>query len=168
MRSNSREDTLHNRVIQAAALNGHAADDLVFLEQVPVVGGSILAPLIRVDEQLLRFCPAVAEGTVAETVKGIGDLVHQQAALRLTLEIPTTALDPMLLQPVFPEPERPLDQAALVGDTAVVAGSGHSEVGAELVVVAGVAKYPYLGGEDVGPETLAVGDALLSASLSVV
>lgn len=41
--------------VPPAVLGGHAADDLVLPQQVAVVGGPVLAALIRGEEQLLRF-----------------------------------------------------------------------------------------------------------------
>ena len=75
---------------------------------------------------------------LAAAVEGGGDLVHQLPVLRLGGEIPAAALDQLLLQPVFPVPVRTLNRAVLVGDTAVVAGRDHAEMGAELAVAAGV------------------------------
>ena len=66
------------------------------------------------------------------------DLRHQLPIVRLAGEIPAAALDQLLLQPPFPVPVRALDRAVLVGDTAVVAGGDHPQVGAELAVAAGV------------------------------
>jgi hypothetical protein len=43
---------------------GHAAADVMFPEQLAVVGGPILTALVRVDNQLFRFYPAVAQSPV--------------------------------------------------------------------------------------------------------
>lgn len=48
------EEALQHNIVQAAALDGHAADDLAIDAQIPVVGGAVLAALIRVDKQRLR------------------------------------------------------------------------------------------------------------------
>ena len=77
-------------------------------------------------------------GHLVAAVEGVGDLAHQPSVLRLSGEIPAAALDQLLLQPVFPVPVRALDGAVLVGDTAVVAGRDHPQVGAKFAVATGV------------------------------
>jgi hypothetical protein len=89
----------------------------------------------RLQVQPLDLEPA---GHLVAAVEGVGDVAHQLAVLRLSLEIPAAALDQLLLQPVFPVPVRPLDRAVLVGHAAVVAGGDHAQMGAELAVATGV------------------------------
>jgi len=86
-----------------------------------------MQPLDR--QRLLHAGPIVEVG---------GDLSHQLAVLGLGGEIPAAALDQLLLQPVFPVPVRALDGSVFVGDTAVVAGGDHPQMGAELAVATGV------------------------------
>ena len=58
------EEALHHGVVPAAALGGHAADDLLLPEQIAVVGGPVLAALVGVQQQRLRRHLAVTEGPV--------------------------------------------------------------------------------------------------------
>ena len=75
------EEALHHSVVPAAALGGHAADDLALPQQVAVVGGPVLAALIRVQEQLLRFHLPVAQGPVEglDHQGGIHPLIQRPA-----------------------------------------------------------------------------------------
>ena len=47
------EEALNHRIVPAATLGRHAAENLSLLQQSAVVGGPVLAPLIGVDRQLL-------------------------------------------------------------------------------------------------------------------
>ena len=55
------EKALQHGVIPTADLDVPAADDQLLTEQILVVGGPVLAALIRVQEQLLRFHLPVAK-----------------------------------------------------------------------------------------------------------
>ena len=86
------EQALRNSVIPTAALGGHAAADLVLLQQDPVVGGPVLAALIRVDEQELRLQQTVIEGAV--------ESLNHQGGIHAVIELPaddttTEQVDPV-------------------------------------------------------------------------
>jgi hypothetical protein len=53
------EEALRHCVVLAASLGGHAAADLAAYEQLPVGRGPVLASLIGLDQELIRFEPAV-------------------------------------------------------------------------------------------------------------
>ena len=66
MKFECREKALHHGVVPTAVLWGHAAADLVLAEKRETVAGSVLAALIRVNEQLLGLHMPLAEGSVEE------------------------------------------------------------------------------------------------------
>lgn len=53
---------LRHCIVSATALGGHAAADLAAFQQLPVGRGPVMAPLISVDQGLIRFEPAVPQG----------------------------------------------------------------------------------------------------------
>ena len=58
------EKAFHHSVIPATALGRHAAADLAALQQLPVGRSPVLAALVRVDQELLRFDLAVPKSPV--------------------------------------------------------------------------------------------------------
>ena len=85
------EEAFHHGVIPAATLGGHAADDLVALQKQAVVSSSVLAALIRVDQQLVRLNPAVTEGPV----EGLNHQGGVHGPLQLPADdTPTEQIDP--------------------------------------------------------------------------
>ncbi len=58
------EKALHHGVVPATTLGRHAAADLVVLQQLSVALGAVLAALIGVDQELIGFDLAVAQGPV--------------------------------------------------------------------------------------------------------
>ena len=58
------EEALHHGVVPAAALGQHAAGDLSAFQQLPVGHRPVLAPLIGVNQELIRFDLAVPQSPV--------------------------------------------------------------------------------------------------------
>ena len=58
------EKALHHGVVPATALGRHAAADLVCRQQLPVGGRPVLAPLVRMNQQLIGFDLTVSQGPV--------------------------------------------------------------------------------------------------------
>jgi hypothetical protein len=58
------EEALHHGVVSAAGLGRHAVADLAAFEQFPVDRRSVMAPLVRMDQKLVRFDLAVPQSTV--------------------------------------------------------------------------------------------------------
>jgi len=59
-----REEALHHCVVPAAALGRHAAGDLAACQQLPVRRCPVLAPLVRVNQELIGFDLAVPQSPV--------------------------------------------------------------------------------------------------------
>jgi hypothetical protein len=66
------EEALHHRIVPTAPLGGQAAENLSFLQQSAVVSGPVLAPLIGVDQQLVRLHQALAECSVESLDDQVG------------------------------------------------------------------------------------------------
>lgn len=58
------EEALHHRVVPAAAFGRHAAADLVVFQQLPVGRCPVLAPLVRVNQELIGCDLAVPQSPV--------------------------------------------------------------------------------------------------------
>ena len=58
------EEALHHGVVPAAALGRHAAGNLAAFQQLPVRRCPVLAPLVRVDQELIGFDLAVPQSPV--------------------------------------------------------------------------------------------------------
>jgi hypothetical protein len=75
------EKSLHHRVVPATAFGGHAADEFLLLEQLPLDVGPILATMIGVDQQVIGTHLAMTEGEV----KGL----DHQGCIHLLIQRPS-------------------------------------------------------------------------------
>jgi hypothetical protein len=108
---------------------GHCAESTHPHHQRLVVGKALPRHGLRV--QSLDIQPS---GHLIAAVEAGGDIGLQLPVLWLAVKVAATALDQLLLQPVFPVPVRALDRTVLVGYAAVVAAGDHTQMGAELAV----------------------------------
>ena len=82
------EEALHHGVVSAAALGLYAAPDLAAFQQLPVGRRSVLAPLIGMNQELVRFDVAMPQSQVEglQHQRGLHCRSHHPSGVQIDLD----------------------------------------------------------------------------------